>query len=225
MYKIIGLSGKIGNGKTFLANDIVRKYPHVKIVSFATELKKCAAIVGGYDVDDSYTQEGKNKVIPWLGITIREFLQKFGTDAMRKGVDINFWVKKLQSTLRPGNTYLIDDMRFPNEYDFSASNGIVARVVRLQPMWAWNKTYGMPITDVVDLSQELLGDKYMGVHAYTHYQEKNREYMNKPQLRILNSLSHASETALDKFKFNEHVYNFTDNSKLVYKEIETFINK
>ena len=81
-------------------------------------------------------------------MSVREFLQKLGTEAMRDGLHTNVWVNSLFSdyivtTIATGSNefdvqdtdlepkWIITDLRFPNEYDAVADrNGITIRVTR-----------------------------------------------------------------------------------------------
>lgn len=221
MSKIIGLSGKIGNGKTFIAKKILEKYPHVRIVSFATELKRLAAEVGGYNVEDSYSQEGKQKTIPWLGMTIRDFLQKFGTDAMRNNVHPDFWVKKLESTIGPDGTVIVDDMRFPNEFKMCQENGLTVRATRYLRFDEWRDLLGVGENNFSFIS-DFLPERLISSKKYYDVVSQYRQFMRPGQLRVLDSLSHASETALDDHHFECRIENIK-NRELDLDDIYEFI--
>lgn len=75
--------------------------------------------------------------------TIREFLQRLGTEAIRNGIHENAWVNALFADYKcPCNncrpvecnqmpSWIIPDVRFPNEYDaVKQHGGIVIRVTR-----------------------------------------------------------------------------------------------
>lgn len=118
--------------------------------SFAAKLKECAAIILGCSVGSFEQEEFKNKVIPWITediqtlnadgfgefdavpITVRKFLQKFGTEVGRS-IDNNLWVKALfqdyAATIEPN--WIIPDVRFWNEAtEIKRRKGILIRVVR-----------------------------------------------------------------------------------------------
>lgn len=78
-------------------------------------------------------------------MTVREFLQKLGTDAMRNGLHENVWVNSLMSDYKPDNytrmsvtyiasklpNWIITDTRFPNELEaVKAKEGITIKVMR-----------------------------------------------------------------------------------------------
>jgi hypothetical protein len=120
---LIGISGKIGSGKDTLAM-MLQEYAKdfdIKIEQkrFADKLKKIASILTDASIEDCYTQEGKNKLIPVFNMTIGQIQQKLGTEAMRNGFDKDVWVKALLSGYDPlMNNWVISDVRFKNEADF-----------------------------------------------------------------------------------------------------------
>lgn len=123
-----------------------------EIKKFAGKLKEVASLLTGIDIEDfedqefkktnlsdewsSLQQSGRNKV--WAHITVREFLQKLGTEAMREGLHTNVWVNALFADYKPPkmseynpSNWIITDMRFPNEMEAVVEKGgITIRVVR-----------------------------------------------------------------------------------------------
>jgi hypothetical protein len=72
-------------------------------------------------------------------MTVREFLQKLGTEAMREGLHTNVWVNALFADYRLWSdgrkdwypNWIITDMRFPNEMEaVEEREGITIRVTR-----------------------------------------------------------------------------------------------
>lgn len=110
-------------------------WPFIKKYSFATPLKEVAIHIFGLKPEQVYgTEEHKKQVVPHLKwenmpaksewsnpnkkglMTVRDFLQYFGTDICRK-MDNDIWVKKCLSDIASEESMLavIDDCRFPNE--------------------------------------------------------------------------------------------------------------
>jgi hypothetical protein len=110
--KLIGISGKIGAGKDTLAQAIMR-YSTFEIHKFASKLKLIAQILTG--VSDQYTQEGKNIYLPMWGMTVGEFQQCLGTEAIRNGLGKDAWILALFADYTPQSRWIITDVRFPNE--------------------------------------------------------------------------------------------------------------
>jgi len=132
-----------------------------KIKKFAGKLKIIASLLTGIPVEMFEDQEFKktslgpewNRLLyatlddenPLLSVmSVREFLQKLGTEAMREGLHTNVWVNALFADYKtiiyreetkiwetPISKWIITDMRFPNEMEaVVARGGITIRVVR-----------------------------------------------------------------------------------------------
>ena len=164
---IIGISGKIGSGKDTIGEiiqglSITNGRQEFEIKKFAGKLKQIASLLTGIDVKDFEDQEFKkallgeewgtvqkiplNSIPPFADIdfnvmmSVRELLQKLGTEAMRDGLHQNVWVNALMCDYRrpkmseynPSN-WIITDVRFPNELKaINDVNGLTIRVVRPQ---------------------------------------------------------------------------------------------
>lgn len=150
-------------------------YSPWEIKKFAGKLKQTASLLTGIPVEKFEDQEFKktslgsewNRLLyatlddknPLLSVmSVREFLQKLGTEAMRDGLHTNVWVNALFADYKPkpnkavaeflaaeglpqsmnaGETeipnWIITDMRFPNEMEAVIDkDGITIRVVRNQ---------------------------------------------------------------------------------------------
>jgi hypothetical protein len=142
-----------------------------KIKKFAGKLKQFASLLTGIPVEKFEDQEFKKTYLgPEWGVvrknplqaipvfkdiqfnelmTVREFLQILGTEAMREGLHTNVWVNALFADYTPTHyligafdtkltdgdpvypNWIITDMRFPNEMEaVVAKGGITIRVVR-----------------------------------------------------------------------------------------------
>lgn len=132
------------------------------IKKFATKLKKVASIMTGIPVDKFEDQEFKKTTLghEWsigdlktiaIGMTVRHFLQKLGTDAIRNNIHTNAWVNalmadykvlgyRIERTLMDGTkeydypvfpNWIVTDCRFPNEAEvIKGTGGPVIRVTR-----------------------------------------------------------------------------------------------
>jgi hypothetical protein len=121
-----------------------------EVKKFAGKLKKVASLLTGIPVSSFEDQEFKKSFLPdeWsylptdeimtdgigLGfkkMTVRELLQKMGTDALRDHLHTNVWVNALFADYEEDSKWVITDLRFPNEYDsVKAWKGITVRVTR-----------------------------------------------------------------------------------------------
>jgi len=128
-----------------------------KVKKYAKKLKEIASILTGIPIEKFEDQEFKKTFLSddwskdWIGghkMTVRDLLQKLGTEAMRDGLHENVWVNALfadynvgiqSESLKPTDTdypskWLITDLRFENEFQaVKDRNGICVRVNRKRP--------------------------------------------------------------------------------------------
>jgi len=145
-------------------SDRVNNYgsdPHSSFINkkFAGKLKAVGSLLTGIPIEKFEDQDFKKTDLPneWVyvengyaarNMTVRDFLQKLGTEAMRNGLHTNVWVNALfadykeeldpyhfkshinESTLKYPN-WILTDMRFPNELESVVERGgITIRVNR-----------------------------------------------------------------------------------------------
>ena len=166
---IIGINGYAGSGKDTVGkliqlaatdtipdgidiDDIVNNYSEHQwwleeksgweIKKWAGKLKTVAWMLTGIPVDKFEDQEFKKTELgPEWGMTVRDLLQKLGTEGLRTGLHENTWVNALMAdyegfyemdtdtTIWPN--WIITDTRFPNEAQaIKDHGGIVIRVDR-----------------------------------------------------------------------------------------------
>lgn len=138
MYKIIGVSGRIGNGKDTVAEYLQSAYGF-KNVKFARKLKDSVYILNPYvrvtglsvlarlgfenttfvrfqDLIDCVGEEDAK-----LEEEVRRLYQVFGTDVGRVQYGEDFWVEQME--LPNDSNVVISDLRFDNEAEFVKSKG------------------------------------------------------------------------------------------------------
>ena len=130
-----------------------------EIRKFAGKLKDIASHLTGIDIEDFEDQEFKKTLlgpewgsvehnplnnIPVFGdvqfnslMSVRDFLQKLGTDALRIGLHPNVWVNALMADYKNDDqtgrlpNWIITDVRFPNEAKaIKDKGGIIIRIDR-----------------------------------------------------------------------------------------------
>ena len=236
---IIGVSGRIGSGKDTIG-EIIQKLcitnskPEFEIKKYAGKLKQVASLLTGIPVESFEDQEFKKALlgaewgtvrhnplnaIPVFGdvkfnelMSVRELLQKLGTDAVRNGLHKDAWVNALfadyklseESIVRKTKSgqyydkkeypnWIITDMRFPNEMEAVVERkGITIRVVRPK------------IESLVD---------------------KMRPYSDLVHYGIPMPKEHPSETALDDAKFDYEIINDGTIEDLVSKVREILVKE
>ena len=150
MSNLIGISGKIGSGKDTAAEIIqhltnpmgLDMFPY-EVKKFAGKLKTIASILTGIPVEKFEDQEFKKQYLgedwnyqidkfnPIQKMTVRELLQKLGTDALRDGLHTNVWVNALLADYNENSNWLVTDTRFPNEAKaIKDLGGVVLRIER-----------------------------------------------------------------------------------------------
>jgi hypothetical protein len=162
---IIGIAGRIGSGKDTVG-EIIQELclsnhgPVFEVKKFAGKLKQIASLLTGIPVEDFEDQEFKKSYLgaEWGTVesnplnavpvfeniefnhlmSVRELLQKLGTEAIRDGLHPNAWVNALMceykrpkmSEYNPSN-WIITDVRFPNELEAVEDvKGLTLKVVR-----------------------------------------------------------------------------------------------
>lgn len=150
--RIIGLAGKAGSGKdtagALLQGMLETQGYNCTKLSFAAKLKDACSMFFGWDRErleyDFDYKEGNtldngapDPACQMLGMTRRQVMQNFGTEAVRNGLHKNAWVIILQLAIFNGEYDEYDfgfltDCRFLNELQFVRDmHGTLIRVHRI----------------------------------------------------------------------------------------------
>lgn len=139
---LIGIVGAAGAGKSSAAAWLELRHQFVG-ASFAATLKdmlEAHYTARGIDYIYLYEPALKGAVVPELGVTTRELMQRLG-DTFRR-IDPDWWVKALADALGMRSTLaarrvpvhdriVISDVRYPNEAGWvRAQGGALLRIVR-----------------------------------------------------------------------------------------------
>lgn len=127
-------------GKTTAAEHLVKEHGFIPL-RFADALKKMLETLmteAGIPLSQSWDLlRGNAKEVPIAalgGVTGRKLMQTLGTEWGRESVDEDFWIRVMDgklSSLPRTQRIVIDDMRFPNEYDMLKEKGaIMVKVFR-----------------------------------------------------------------------------------------------
>lgn len=137
---IIGITGKVGSGKSTIGAYITEKYGYTEY-NMADPLKKIGEIFG-FSKESLYgNQEDKLKVDSRWGISGRNFLQKVGTELFREKLKEVLPEMKIENTvwtqifknkyLSEPKLYVIPDVRFLDEAEtIKKLGGIIIRTKR-----------------------------------------------------------------------------------------------
>lgn len=147
MINLIGITGRISSGKNTVADIIKEESGYAwELKAYAYKLKLICSIILNVPVEKFEDREFKQSRLgeEWGNITVREMLQKIGTDCMRDGLTENVWTNSLfteyqkipykyinqMDSFRFPN-WVVTDVRFPNEAEeIKARGGIIIKVVR-----------------------------------------------------------------------------------------------
>ena len=123
--KLIGITGKAGAGKDYIANLIRKKYGYF-CIAFADHMKCEMMRNCGFSFSEVYTEKTPDSRIA---------MQQFGMHE-RENSGINTWVDTLASWIDVINLknniggFVVTDVRFDNEAEFiKNNNGILIEVV------------------------------------------------------------------------------------------------
>jgi hypothetical protein len=138
---IIGLYSSVPqSGKSTVANYLCHHHGYIR-VPFAATLKDMAAVLmrdlGIIDTHE-YLQDKKHIMLSDmtdidpglrenLRFTVRHICQTLGTewgrDCLHPAIWTTVWQAKVNRMIRSGIQVVVDDLRFPNEYDHLRANG------------------------------------------------------------------------------------------------------
>lgn len=132
---IIGISGKMGTGKTTLADHLAKQLDGHR-ASFADALRLEVGDYFGVPLEAMTNRYAKELTLVPVGYqykSIRALLQWWGS--LRREADKDYWANKLISSIGWDEVVIIDDVRYQNEADAILRAG--GSLVRLQPYPGW----------------------------------------------------------------------------------------
>lgn len=140
---VVMISGKARSGKDYIANklkeSLEEKGMTVCKFALADELKRYLCIL--FDITLDELNDLKNSEVKFTsnGLTMRQLLQKLGTDVFVKNIDEQFWIKKAAERIvkEDCDVSIITDFRYPFEIDlidqcvFKSSKYYFLKLIRI----------------------------------------------------------------------------------------------
>ncbi len=154
---LIGIGGKMHAGKTYVAKKIISGSVYDLILPFAKPLKE-DLISWGFAPSEVYESKPP---------AIRALMQAYGV--ARRHQEPNYWLgrhKKMLGLVDSARIVVVDDVRFPNEFDYLRSLGAyMVRLTRVGAMYSdahesetalddenrWDAEYSIPSGDLAQL--------------------------------------------------------------------------
>ena len=133
-HNLIGLAGKKGSGKSYLAKAMWQRLHDVEVMSFASRIKWMARAMG-VPHESIYGSEKEKPLELFGGRSGRRIMQMIGTEFGRDMIDQNLWInlarRDYEEQAKTGSQYVIfDDVRFDNEAQMIKDcGGMVIEVV------------------------------------------------------------------------------------------------
>lgn len=130
---LIAVTGLAGSGKDTFASALGSSF--VKL-PFANALKESCIFKFGLSHDDVFTEAGKKRFVETWGMSVREILQKEGTEATKSFWGEDFWIKRWRMSYdtyiqRGVENIIATDCRFDLEAKAIVDlGGYVIRVIR-----------------------------------------------------------------------------------------------
>jgi hypothetical protein len=211
---IIGINGYSGSGKDAVGKIIQELQPEKnwEIKKFAGKLKTIASILTGIPEEKFEDEDYKKKNLKrewwttcdegWQPMTVRELLQKLGTDALRNGLHENVWVNALMQEYRKTTnlkTFMYakgytDEREFKKGDTFSGESIMEYMSQTRYPNWI--------ITDVRFSNEARAIKENEGILIR----------VNRQNVKPINN--HPSEISLDGWNFDHVLDNNSDISNL-----------
>lgn len=138
-FNILAIHGKAQSGKGTTVAKVIEIFKNEGLkaaeVNFADRLKDAAALIFRIPRVLMNTTEGKKTFLPHFKMSVREVLQKFGTEGCRS-IYKDIWVWNIKQSIQEFkdqnyDIVCIGDMRFPNEYwAMREENAILLKTIR-----------------------------------------------------------------------------------------------
>lgn len=199
---IVAVTGLKQSGKDTVANFLIKNYGYAH-VSFAYPIKHVLRYLFSWD-EEHTDGELKEVVDPFWGVSPRQVMQWFGTEAFQynlgkhcpkfeETIGRGMWVQRLMKNIKPwenSGKYVISDMRFYHEYEALKKYG--AYTIRVERQSAMHDDLHASETSILDLPVDVVIENnadletlYQGVEtamAYFNYLESAETVGQKDEM-------------------------------------------
>jgi hypothetical protein len=124
----IGMIGKAGSGKDTVCDYLSDKH-NFRRIALADPLRDIAQLFLVADRQSVWDRKIRElpltflrKMIDGTFWSVRKLLQYMGTEMFRVLIDDSVWVRNASQRMEPDSSYIISDVRFPNEVDLLRNN-------------------------------------------------------------------------------------------------------
>lgn len=226
---IIGIRGGISSGKDTVGNWLYDRYTemypnkNVQIKKFASKVKEIATILTGIPIEQFEIEDVKNSYLPreWNYIcsdgkehrmTVRELLQRIGTEAGRNGIHSNIWINATFSSYNPNSDiFIITDMRFKNEFNSVRNrDGYTVLIDRKMPFQEW---YRLIFKSYPNEKSDIYIDKFEFISKFLSVVRNLSESDKQLWDEFIRASNHISETDLldiQSFRWDAFIKNHYD---------------
>jgi hypothetical protein len=131
---IVGISGKIGSGKTtavkLISQDLCSDMGY-KCINFARKVKEVVATLTNTTVQFNESREGKAYVPPAFAPLSLGKMQQLVGEGLRNILGDDVWIKACFQQLKPDGCYIVGDTRYKNEAH-TIENVLKGSMIRLE---------------------------------------------------------------------------------------------
>ena len=131
MKKLIGIAAKARSGKDTVASYLWERHAFTRI-AFADPVKMAAQAMFGLSAEATWSDDMKETVIPYWGMSPRQLFQLVGTECVKPFFGNDIWIKRFMLTygvVAETDDVVIPDVRFELEAEFIRAKG--GRIIHL----------------------------------------------------------------------------------------------
>lgn len=118
--KYVLIAGKARSGKDFITQCLLKHFENSRRRALADELKEYLCVLFNISLEELNELKNTEEEFTKSGTTMRQLLQRLGTDIFFTYVDKDYWIKALvkhvNANFKDCDYVFIPDFRYPHEY-------------------------------------------------------------------------------------------------------------